>query len=321
MAAITAAYSTHIGTMDTNQDRVAVTVTPTCTQLAVFDGHGTYGEEMATWAAEHTATVTDKPLTDLFSDLQTHLYDSTHHLLIDRGIGYIEEHGAFYHRRSTGVRGSAIRGGTTASIVRIANDGGVLVANVGDSDVLVFDSDYDPGQVLTADHSTTSETEWRRVHAAHPATEFRFSGTAEPVFRPTVDGWRLNSRYGIMQCDVRGSLAAYLVAADNSEQLAMTRALGDFNLRRHGVSSDPDFGFAPAPPAGTKRVVIAASDGLWDAVHYHEARDIVRALDDPNVAANALVEFGMSRSRALFGSVDNISVAVAYCLVPNINLL
>lgn len=309
-----------------NQDRGFVN--PATDSIGVFDGHGEFGEDAARRAAEVFATANAADtFADLFVAAEAAVTDS-----IRTAVALpIEEGGAYYRRGAFGARGGPVRGGTTASVVRISPiDGAVSVANVGDSDVVLFDSDTDPGQSLIADHSCTALDEWQRVHASHPATRFAFLGPARwperPVWMPKAvlnpeedeTPWMLHPAGGFQYCDVRNSWAAYLHAADGSESLAMTRALGDLNLKRHGVSALPAIQEAAAPPPDTVRVVVIGSDGLWDSLKYEEARAIVRRPEflesrDADGATAALMAYGKERARLLMGAGhDNISCAVVY---------
>ena len=71
-------------------------------------------------------------------------------------------------------------------------------------------------------------------------------------------------------------------------QLAVTRALGDFGMKNHCLSSTPEF-IRRQIFAGDDFVIIA-TDGLWDVMDDQRAVDIV--LKSPNIsaAANNLVE-------------------------------
>jgi serine/threonine protein phosphatase PrpC len=105
------------------------------------------------------------------------------------------------------------------------------------------------------------------------------------------------------------------VAGDGRERLAFTRAIGDFNMKRYGVSAEPTVATdIPPPPSGVIRVVVVASDGLWDACHYREvAEAIQKSLGaGVSVVAALLLAIAEDYSTDRFGEVhDNISIAVA----------
>lgn len=331
------AVATDKGGCPYNQDRGFVN--PATDSIGVFDGHGEFGHDAARRAAEvfSTAGAAD-PYHELFAAAEAAVTDS-----IRTAVALpMEEGGAYYRRGAFGARGAPVRGGTTASVVRVSPiNGAVSVANVGDSDVVLFDSDTDPGTSLIADHSCTSHSEWLRVHASHPKTRFAFQGPSgyperpvwlesyvlpiaeEASWKPNAAdcSWTLHSGGGFQYCDVRGSWATYLHAADNSESLAMTRALGDLNLKRHGVSSEPAIQEAAAPLPGTTRVIVIGSDGLWDPLQYEEVRAIVRRPEflgarDADGATAALMAYAKERAPKLMGpGYDNIACAVVYVAV------
>lgn len=220
-------------------------------QIAVFDGHGEHGEAAATAACRAFAAQAHlvQPFTDLFESGETAVRNAIRAAANTKGIATMEEGGGLYRRGIYGARGAQIRGGTTASIVRFGPDGSLTVANVGNSDVVVFDSDTDPGRSLIA------------------------------------------------VADVDGT----------------TRALGRAVIATPGVQT------APAPvitPAGTTRAVIIGSDGLWDTLHFEEARAIVYRADlvgRPDEGSAALMAYGKERALALAGAT--ITCAVVYVMV------
>lgn len=338
------AAATHDGGAPYQQDRAAIN--PETRTIGVFDGHGDYGDLAAQTAADTVAASSaDTSFADLFVTAEESVRDAMRTRIKAEGKLLHEFEGALY-RTYTPWSGpqSQYRGGTTASVLRIATDGSLSVANVGDSDIVVFDGPSvthgdaghrDPGRTLIADHTPTSLDEWTRVHAAHPATRFRFNnprqpwGPDRPVWVPRTDpilnpetdsAWGLNPRGGYLYTDVRNTWGAYVTVGDGSESLAMTRALGDFHLKRHGVIAIPECQEAPAPAAGTTRAVILGSDGLWDSLQFEEARDLVYRADlvgRPDEATAALLALGRAKAVEKFGPVtDNIICAVVYITTP-----
>ncbi len=326
MLKISAATATDAGSSSYNQDRGGVTVRDTEALLTVFDGHGTYGEEMAAWAQDHFhGAGVDMPFSELFTAADNLLRDRFAEHLRGMGLPFVAQEGGFYAQGYYGTIGGPIRGGTSATAVRIARDGSMSVGQVGDSEARYYDTE-DDGVTVCADHSPNNLSEFARIHAAHPRTAFLFGSpqgvTTRPVFVPGPDGsMTFNPAGGAQYADVRQSWSSYLVAtAPNGgrEQLAMTRALGDFHLKRHGVIATPHTAEVAAPAAGVTRAIVVASDGLWDGCQYADVGRIVRRPDllgNAPAAAAALVEFGLAKSAEVFGAaggMDNITVAVAY---------
>ena len=214
---------------------------------------------------------------------------------------------------------TGIVGGTTATVVQIAEDGTLTVAHVGDSEVWVFDAEDAEGRQITEDHSPLNLAEYKRVRATavHP-TEFRFCTInsweiGRPVFVAATPGssdWILNPAGGHYRCDVRGTWAANIKG--HGASLALSRALGNTDLKPYGISAVPAVIVIP-PPART-RVVVVASDGLWDILTPAEVQTIVRRDDcDPEAAATALMAAANEAGTRLFGTdYDNITLVVAY---------
>ncbi len=298
--------------------------------LAVFDGHGTYGEEAAISVAESFAAApAATPFESVFADAHAAFHATLRSHMTARGVAFTEADGAFY--KPTGFSyyptpATPHTGGTTATAVRIDTaTGAMTAAHVGDSEAMYFDADDAPGVTLcVGDHTPTSLAEFTRVRTtcARPA-EFIFGGNPQTrhIFVPAVGGAHvMNPAGGFQYADVRNSWAAYV--RSGNDMLAMTRALGDFNLHRNGLITTPDVTTVAAPAAGVTRAVVVASDGLWDAVHYDEVRAIVRRaelLGNAAAATAALLEFGIAMSKKRFGCAaahDNITVVVAYVTTP-----
>ena len=211
---------------------------------------------------------------------------------------------------------SGIVGGTTATVVQIAEDGGLTVAHVGDSEVWVFDAEDAEGRQITEDHSPLNLAEYKRVRATavHP-TEVRFATinhweTGRPVFVSEDGVFKLNPAGGHYRCDVRGTWAANIKG--HGASLALSRALGDTELKPYGISAVPSIIVTP-PPART-RVVVIASDGLWDILTPAEVRAIVERADlNAEAAATALMAAANEAGTRLFGTdYDNITLVIAY---------
>jgi len=313
------ASATDLGSYTENQDRGLVDSANH--QLVIADGHGIHGSLAAETVTAVAAANPTMPFDELFALMEATFHARLRHLLVDKQTPFQIEDGAFYN--GSMMRGLPIRGGTTATVVRFQPDGSIQVAAAGDSDVLVFDSPTDPGTCMTPDHTCMNPAEWQRVHASHPTTKFRFDGT--PYGRAERQVWTkgsngvsgpvMDSRGGFAHSDVRGAWGAYVTPIDNLENLAMTRSIGDFHMKRNGVIYTPDVQTLP-PPIGL-RAIIAGSDGLWDTLQFAEARDLVfreDLLGQPEAATAALLAFGLERARTLFGptSCDNITCIVAY---------
>ncbi len=213
--------------------------------------------------------------------------------------------------------------GTTATLLQVAEDGACTVAHVGDAEAWIFDSEEVIGVNLGRDHSACSLEEWTRVRATATAeTHFRYSplgpGPGNPVFIAGADGTFVsNPAGGHSYCNVRHDWASY-VCGHRGEKLGITRALGDLNMKPHGVSAVPSVVTAAPPKAGTTRAIVVASDGLWDALLPEEVRAIVRhpeflATQNAEAATAALMAAAQRHGIELFGTDhDNVTAVVIY---------
>ncbi|XP_047342632.1 probable protein phosphatase 2C 9 [Impatiens glandulifera] len=85
-------------------------------------------------------------------------------------------------------------------------------------------------------------------------------------------------------------------------QLAVSRAFGDKNLKRH-LRSDPDI--TNSDINSDEDLLILASDGLWKVMSNQEAVDIAKKIKDPQKAAKKLAMEAVARD-----SKDDISCIV-----------
>jgi serine/threonine protein phosphatase PrpC len=88
-----------------------------------------------------------------------------------------------------------------------------------------------------------------------------------------------------------------------SRGLMVTRSLGDRWLRPVGVIAEPEVAHHALGPDDL--ALVAATDGLWDALDLAEAARLVRAARTPPGAAQALVQAAL-RS----GARDNVTAVV-----------
>ena len=88
-----------------------------------------------------------------------------------------------------------------------------------------------------------------------------------------------------------------------SGSLAVTRALGDLELKSPGVSNIPDI--EEIEINNKTNFLIVASDGLWDVCEDQTAVVLVKTLDQANTMATTLVKYAKMN-----GSKDNVSVMV-----------
>jgi serine/threonine protein phosphatase PrpC len=321
-----------------NQDTVFTTVTDRTITVGVFDGHGTHGTLAATTAAETAAAAAAalQPLPAGFAAAEelfrTRLFET------DRGK-HVIRYGAVYNA----LTAAPVRGGTTASVLQVdQTTGAASFAHVGDSEARYWDCDPAAapattpapaaaaapaeGIPLTANHNPGSLSEFNRIRATNPAAPRQFLYAARnpqrPAFITDASGeWITNPAGGFSYCDVRNSWSIYFHSSEDEERLAMTRAIGDYHIKRDGLSAIPDCTTVPPPPPGTTRAYLVATDGFWDGMEYADVGAILCRPDlvgNAEVAAAALMGLGTLTNRQKFGyDHDNLSVAVVYVTSPS----
>lgn len=88
-----------------------------------------------------------------------------------------------------------------------------------------------------------------------------------------------------------------------SGQLAVTRALGDLNLKREGVINTPYFRKVNITPKD--KFIIIASDGLWDVIDDQKTYELVKGIKSSEEISKTLVNYALKNATR-----DNVSVLV-----------
>jgi serine/threonine protein phosphatase PrpC len=99
--------------------------------------------------------------------------------------------------------------------------------------------------------------------------------------------------------------------------LAMSRSFGDLAAESVGVHAEPEIKELVLTTA--HRLMIMASDGIWEFIDSQEAVDIIAPFvdkADPHAAAEALVREAVKRWTADEEAVDDITVVVAFFNYP-----
>ncbi|WJX46730.1 protein-serine/threonine phosphatase [Trifolium repens] len=155
------------------------------------------------------------------------------------------------------------RGGSTAVAAILINGVKLLVFNVGDSRAISCKNGI--AKQLTVDHEPEKEKDLVESRGGFVIKR--------PGNVPRVD-----------------------------DQLAMTRAFGDGNLKEH-ITAEPDVMIKKIDE--DTEFIILASDGLWKVMTNQEACDCIKDIDDAQKAAKKLVAEAKYR-----GSYDDISCIV-----------
>ena len=168
-------------------------------------------------------------------------------------------------------------GGSTCSILVIKNNK-CYYAHVGDSYGLICGKSQDKNlyEELGYDHSPTNIEEYNRISTFKKPLLFEYDNTNGPnkqIYRKINDELIINK--GIYYKNIKNDFASVVSIPTNSifpsKTLSMTRALGDFSFKQHGVISTPSvFEFSlesKFETLGSENNILSfviASDGVWD---------------------------------------------------------
>ena len=163
------------------------------------------------------------------------------------------------------------KGGTTATLVFIGEDGSVITMNAGDTDAWSITGSTQ--SKLTSDHQPTSSSEHERICRDFPESSRAISIFDRPQStppHPKGDLVFVNREFGGYSVkNVDREPATYLQFMDDgglshtSYKLAVTRSIGDFVMRRGGVISEPSVSRVQME---NDTVVLIATDGYWDNI-------------------------------------------------------
>eukprot|EP00658_Telonema_sp_P-2_P032856 TRINITY_DN2422_c0_g1_i4.p1 TRINITY_DN2422_c0_g1~~TRINITY_DN2422_c0_g1_i4.p1 ORF type:complete len:449 (-),score=105.66 TRINITY_DN2422_c0_g1_i4:404-1750(-) len=176
--------------------------------------------------------------------------------------------------------------GTSAVTVYMSKDGKLWIANAGDSRA-VLGAD-DGGRIRAVDLS--------RDHNPDSPGEFE----------------RLEARGGYVEGPEEEGLSARVWTPDMRIGLSMARSLGDHMLAQYGVVSEPEITLHQT--SDQDRVLILASDGVWEFITSQEAVDIVSEFpDDATQACSRLMLEATQRWRIEEGPYrDDITAIVVF---------
>ena len=251
--------------------------------IGVFDGHR--GAECADFAARNIAAALtstwhahDDPgeaLREAFTSVDAAFVDAFERSRSSESAGDESR-----KESSPGSRpgvGGARFPGCTACVALVLGDV-AYVANAGDCRaVMCVDYDSDAHVALTRDHAAdTNEDERLRIENAGGSLRLVPNGGGG-------DTWRVGAA-----------------------GLAVTRALGDADCKRDGVTAMPEVTKVDLTPA--HEYLVVACDGLWDVVSDEECVKMIKdTVKEPNMCAKRLGSEALTRM-----SGDNITVIVAF---------
>lgn len=100
----------------------------------------------------------------------------------------------------------------------------------------------------------------------------------------------------------------------------MTRSLGDLVAKTVGVTHDPEIKSFPNLQPNIDKIVVIASDGLWDRIQNDEITRILISFyerKDPEGAATRLMQESAERWQREQGMIDDITIIVVFLNICN----
>ncbi len=186
---------------------------------------------------------------------------------------------------------------SSTAVVAVATGGVLTVAHLGDSRIALGrvpgggidarSATEATGVFLTRDHKPDLPEELRRIEAAGGSLTYLHGG------KPFIRGGDFSMR------QARG---------ERPMQLNYSRALGGKDLKPYGLSAEPSI--RQLRLSHDDRILILASDGLWDVADAtHAVRIAATAIVDREDPAATLARHAL-REHETKGSVDNVTVVV-----------
>jgi len=306
-----------LGGKRTQQDCGIEYCTDTWCMVGVFDGHGKDGFSNAAAAAakmfiseegfyERLVETPESTANHLFDTMQTANFDFVISKLEKKNVEFKIKNG-FIDVMNLGH----LRGGTTATLVFVDNTGLLTTLNVGDSDAWMYSKTS--AVKLIANHYPENPAEYDRLMLIE-GTQCVYDNpqlncTVVPLSTTSVHGQEPLTPFYVCSVDNKPATLVRFTNKGRVHTIAMTRSIGDENLREGGVISTPSI----SQHQLTGDVVIkVASDGYWDAI---KSADELLATNDAlgrfGYAANELVSDWFvttkEESEKLFGCVgDNM---------------
>ncbi|KAI0369148.1 protein serine/threonine phosphatase 2C [Pilatotrama ljubarskyi] len=251
--------------------------------FAVFDGHA--GKRAATWCGEHFPQY-------LASAMEAGRKRSIPEALCEafhKADASMEE----LHEKTNG----RIRSGCTAVVALVLSETGERSESEEPSDASAV-----PGHLSAKRRSDAPHTD---PAAARRVLYTANAGDSRAVLCRAGKAVRLTRDHRASEADEASrikSKGGNVVRGRVDGHLAPSRSLGDHRLQTD-VESSP---FTARTEIGDKdEFVILACDGLWDVIGDEEAVHVVRDFDDPQDAAEELLQYAYLRQ-----SRDNVTVVV-----------
>ena len=324
---------THLGGKPTQQDCGFALEMDEWSVIGTFDGHGADG--FSNIASETAASFVSRPefyeelkrdaqntAETLFEAMQRSNFEFALQKLKEMGTKHEVRHGHIYCKNS-----ARLRGGTTATLVFMERKGLVTTMNVGDSDAWMYSESV--STKLTAEHSPETPDEYDRLMSVNTVegsagkeslkkTQCVYDrpgmmmprGSSDEIPSASVHGSGELCPYYICNLDQKPATLVHVTDEKGRvHKLAMTRAIGDENLRKGGIISSPSVSQHQITETS---VIKIGSDGYWDAIKTSDELDKTRAaIERIGLNANELASDWFTKTKTRsdreFGGVgDNM---------------
>jgi len=248
------------------------------TLFAVFDGHGNDGTACAAAAKDIICKqFLEKKKKMSFENMFNNAYKQANDTLA--GSETID----------------ASKSGTTAVSLCITDNGGVHVANVGDSRCLVISSSHQGGDhtvsVLTQDHTPDNVAEANRIKQCGGLVL-------------TSDQYDRNKDDSIYSSEPQRVWSS----EGKFPGTAFTRSIGDMVANELGVTSEPEHTISKLHK--NDKMFVIGSDGIFDFISDDDIARISSQYSDPALVCKALVGISYKRWSDSEERTDDITVIV-----------
>ena len=184
---------------------------------------------------------------------------------------------------------------STTVVTGMLVDGVLTMASLGDSMGVIGVAEGDghvAGWALTQSHKPDQPNERARIEASGGSVEYLHNSDYKPFIRG-------------------GDFTERKRAGGKPMQLQYSRAFGGRGLKPYGLSNEPTVQQLRLDPS--HRVLIIASDGLWDVCSEQEAVNVAMYAHEAGTdAAQELVDFALEEQARRGSMADNVTVVCVF---------
>jgi len=248
----------------------------TCHIIIICDGHGHKGEIISGMVTTtFYQEMSNSGFYDRFKQNPTEtavsMFKTAQENIFRYMLESLEEGQHKYKIKDGNIYSSApiLKGGTTATVVMVDEEGSVFTMNVADSEAWMIQGSS--AIQLTADHLPDTPSEYERIQSEYSSTKHLYD--RRYYMKPHTRGddiFPLTEKKGYYVKNVNEDWAAVVVVdvplsggGVFAQKLAFTRSIGDENMRKGGVIETPS---VSTHTASDSSIILVASDGFWDNI-------------------------------------------------------